>query len=49
MEVGPALLTVIVTFLHRVFVADTHALAMLPDIARFALDEKLPCAFIVIT
>jgi hypothetical protein len=38
-----------VIFLYRVFVSDTHALAVLPNIARFTLDKKLPCAFIIIT
>jgi hypothetical protein len=49
MKVRPALFTIIVFFLHRIFVSNTHALAVLPNIARFTLDKKLPCAFIIIT
>ena len=35
--------------LDGVFISDAHALAVLPNIARFTLDEKLSSAFIIIT
>lgn len=36
-------------FFHSIFTSDAHALAVLPDIARFALDEELACTFIIVT
>jgi hypothetical protein len=38
-----------VVCLDGVFISDAHALAVLPNIARFTLDEELPSAFIIIT
>jgi hypothetical protein len=41
------LLTIIVAFTHPIFVSDAHALAVLPNIARFALDKKFACVFVI--
>jgi hypothetical protein len=38
-----------VVCLDGIFISDAHALAMLPDIAGFALDKELPSAFIIVT
>jgi hypothetical protein len=38
-----------VVCLDSIFISDTHALAVLPNIASFTLDKELPGAFIIIT
>jgi len=48
-QLGTTFFTMIVVFFHRIFTSDAHALAMLPDIARFALDEEFACTFVIVT
>jgi hypothetical protein len=38
-----------VVCLDSIFISDAHALAVLPNIARFTLDEELPSAFVIVT
>jgi hypothetical protein len=38
-----------VVCLDGVLISDAHALAVLPNIARFTLDEELSSAFVIIT
>jgi len=49
MQIGSALFAVVVVCLDGIFISDAHALAVLPDVARFALYEELPGAFIIVT
>jgi hypothetical protein len=35
--------------LDGIFISNAHALAVLPNIAHFALDEKFPSAFVIVT
>jgi hypothetical protein len=49
MQIGPALFTVIMVCLDGIFISDAHALAVLPNIAHFALDEEFPSAFVIVT
>ena len=48
-QVRSTLFTIVVIFFHSVFTSDAHALAVLPDIARFTLDKEFACTFIIIT
>jgi hypothetical protein len=48
MQIGSTLFTVVVVCLDGIFISDAHALAVLPDIARFALNKELPGAFIIV-
>jgi hypothetical protein len=34
--------------LDGIFISDAHALAVLPNIAHFALDEEFPSAFVIV-
>jgi hypothetical protein len=38
-----------VVCLHGVFISDAHALAVLPNIAHFALYKELASTFIIVT
>jgi len=49
MEIGSALFTEIMVCLDGIFISDAHALAVLPNVTHFALDEELPCAFVIVT
>jgi hypothetical protein len=49
MEIGSALFTEIMVRLDGIFISDAHALAVLPNITHFALDEELSCAFVIVT
>ena len=49
MEIGSALFAEIMVCLDGIFISDAHALAVLPNITHFALDEELPCAFVIVT
>lgn len=49
MEIGSALFTEIMVCLDGIFISDAHALAVLPNITHFALNEELPCAFVIVT
>jgi hypothetical protein len=37
-----------VVSLNGIFISDTHALAVLPDVAHFALDKEFSSAFIIV-
>jgi hypothetical protein len=41
--------TIVAFFFHSIFTSDPHALAVLPDIALFALDKEFACTFIIVT
>jgi len=49
MEIGSALFAEIMVCLDGIFISDAHALAVLPNIAHFALDKEFPCAFVIVT
>jgi hypothetical protein len=48
-HVGTTFFTIVVVLFHSIFTSDAHALAVLPDIARFTLDEEFACTFVIIT
>ena len=48
-QVRSAFFTIVVVFFHSVFTSDAHALAVLPDITRFALDKEFACTFVIVT
>ena len=49
MEIGTALFTEIMVCFDGIFISDAHALAVLPNITHFALNEELSCAFVIVT
>lgn len=48
-QVKPTLFTIVVIFFHSVFTSDAHALAVVPDIASFARDQKFAWIFLIVT
>ena len=48
-QLGTTLFTKVVVFFHSIFTSDAHALAVLPDIAHFTLDEEFACTFVIVT
>ena len=49
MQLGTTLFTKVVVFFHSIFTSDAHALAVLPDIAYFTLDEEFASTFVIVT
>jgi len=49
MEIGSTLFTEIVVCLDGIFISNAHALAVLPNVAHFALDKEFAGAFIIVT
>ena len=48
-QVRSTFFTIVAFFFHSIFTSDAHALAVLPDIALFALDKEFACTFIIVT